>query len=112
MKITKIETFSDRRLCVVRVTTDNGSEGYGQAAPSNADITATVLHRQVARIALGRDAADIDAFVDRAFEANYKFPWSYVSRAVGARLGPQPSKALRSRAASDLRAERSRRSRS
>jgi len=83
MKIAKIETFSTRRLCVVRVTTDEGTEGYGQAAPSNADITATVLHRQVARIALGRDAADIDGFVDRAFEANYKFPWSYVSRAVG-----------------------------
>ena len=83
MKIAKIETFATKQLCVVRVTTDDGNEGYGQAAPFNTDITATVLHRQVARVALGWDAADIDGFVDRAFEANYKFPWSYVSRAVG-----------------------------
>jgi len=71
MKIRKIETFSTRQVCIVRVTTDDGAVGVGQTAPFNADITADVLHRMVARIALGADAADIDTFVDRGFEANY-----------------------------------------
>jgi L-alanine-DL-glutamate epimerase-like enolase superfamily enzyme len=51
-------------------------------APFNADISATVLHRQVAPHALGADASDVDGIVDRVVEANYKFPWSYVCRAA------------------------------
>ena len=82
VKIAQIETFSNRQLCIVRVTTDDEAEGFGQSAPFNADITAGVLHRQIAPVALGADATDIDAFIDRAFEANYKFPWSYISRAA------------------------------
>ena len=49
MRIQSIETFTDRQVTIVRVRTDDGAEGYGQTAPSNADITATVLHRQIAR---------------------------------------------------------------
>lgn len=60
MKIRKIETFTDTFVCFVRVTADDGSEGWGQVAPYNADITAAVLHRQVAPYALGQDAYDID----------------------------------------------------
>jgi L-alanine-DL-glutamate epimerase-like enolase superfamily enzyme len=41
-----------------------------------------VLHRQVARHVLGRDPAQIDALVDRVIDANMKFPWSYVCRAL------------------------------
>ncbi|MBT3287329.1 MAG: mandelate racemase/muconate lactonizing enzyme family protein [Victivallales bacterium] len=83
MQIKRIETFVKApHVCIVRVTTEDGQQGYGQAAPFNADITAIVLHRQVARHALGRDSEDIDGLVDQCFEGNYKFPWSYVSRAV------------------------------
>jgi L-alanine-DL-glutamate epimerase-like enolase superfamily enzyme len=81
-KITSIETFSTRWVCLVRVRTEDGSEGWGQTAPFNADITATVLHRQIAPRALGADAADIGALVERCILAEYKFPWSYVSRAA------------------------------
>jgi L-alanine-DL-glutamate epimerase-like enolase superfamily enzyme len=83
VKISSIETFTHGAISVVRLTTDDGAQGYGQIAPFHADIAATVLHRQVAPVALGSDAADIDGLVDRCFEENYKFPWSYVSRAVG-----------------------------
>lgn len=83
MKIQSIETFTRGPVCVVRVRTDDGAEGTGQIAPYNADISATVLHRTVAPVALGWDAADVDGLVDRCFEAGYKFPWSYLSRAVG-----------------------------
>ena len=82
MKVQSITTFTDRRVGVVRVRTDDGAEGFGQVAPSNADITATVLHRQIAPFVLGADADEIDRIVDRCIEDNYKFPWSYVCRAL------------------------------
>ena len=63
-----------------RPTTDD--EGDGQLSSFEPDITATVLHRQVARHVLGSDPAQIDALVDRVIDANMKFPWSYVCRAL------------------------------
>jgi L-alanine-DL-glutamate epimerase-like enolase superfamily enzyme len=47
-----------------------------------ADISAEVLHRQVAPTALGADPLDVDALVDRIYEDTYKFPGTYVCRAV------------------------------
>ena len=81
-KIKSIETFTSGSLSIVRVRTDSGQEGYGQIAPFNADISATVLHRMVAPLALGKDPAALDTISDRAIEANYKFPWSFVCRAL------------------------------
>lgn len=82
MRIQSIETFATGNVCIVRVRTDDGAEGYGQTSPFNADITATVLHRQIAPLVLGADAEDLDALSDRCIEENYKFPWSYVCRAL------------------------------
>ena len=82
MKIQSIETFTHGQLSIVRVRADDGSEGFGQIAPFNADIAATVLHRQIAPHALGADPSDIAALAARCVEANYKFPWSYVCRAL------------------------------
>jgi L-alanine-DL-glutamate epimerase-like enolase superfamily enzyme len=62
--------------------TDDGAEGWGQISTFNADISATVLHRQVAPQFLGEDPADLDVLVDRCLEATYKFPGSYVCRAL------------------------------
>jgi L-alanine-DL-glutamate epimerase-like enolase superfamily enzyme len=81
-KIKSIETFTSGSLSIVQVRTDSGQEGYGQIAPYNADISATVLHRMVAPLALGQDPAALDALSDRCVEANYKFPWSFVCRAL------------------------------
>src|SRR4030042_1492596 len=81
-KIKSIETFTEGSLSIVRIRTDDGAEGYGQIAPFNADISATVLHRQIAGYVLGKDPADIDAIADECIEENYKFPWSYVCRAL------------------------------
>ena len=54
MKIVKIETFTlAQNNSIVRLTTDDGLQGYGQTAPFNADITVTVLHRQIGPHALG-----------------------------------------------------------
>lgn len=83
MKIATVETFSTRFVGMVRVRTDEGDDGWGQLSPYNADITATVLHRQVAPHALGQDAADIETLVARLPELEHKFPGSYLSRAIG-----------------------------
>ena len=82
MKITSIETFTKDPLCIVRVRTEDGAEGYGQAAPFQADITATVLRRQIAPHVLGADSDAIEAIAERGIEANYKFPGSYICRAL------------------------------
>ncbi len=82
MKIKRIETFSTRDVAMVRVSTDAGAEGWGQISPYNADISALVLHRQVAPHALGQDPADLDALLDRIVEIEFKFPGSYLRRAL------------------------------
>jgi L-alanine-DL-glutamate epimerase-like enolase superfamily enzyme len=83
VKIRRIETFTNEFVCLVRVTTDSGDSGWGQAAPYNADITAQVLHRQVAPHALGQDALDIGALAEAITEREHKFPGSYLRRAIG-----------------------------
>lgn len=82
MKIASVETFSRQNISIVRVRTDDGAEGIGQISPFNADISALVLHRQVAPLALGADALDTGALADRIIEGTYKFPGSYICRAL------------------------------
>jgi L-alanine-DL-glutamate epimerase-like enolase superfamily enzyme len=82
MKIARIETFSSMFVGFLRVTTDSGAQGWGQVSPYNADITAQVVHRQVAPWALGRDALDIDALMDDIPRREHKFPGSYLRRAM------------------------------
>jgi len=80
--ITKVESWTRGAYGFVRVTTADGREGWGQLSSFEPDITATVLHRQVARHVLGSDPARIDDLVDRVIDANMKFPWSYICRAL------------------------------
>ena len=82
MKIQKLETFGNEFVCFVRVTTDTGDTGWGQTATYNADITATIFHRQVAPWALNADALDIDGLVMRIEEKEHKYPGSYRCRAL------------------------------
>lgn len=83
MRITAIETFCDEFVCFVRASVEDGTQGWGQAAPYCADITAQVIHRQVAPHALGRDARGVDAILDLARDREHKFPGSYLRRAMG-----------------------------
>lgn len=83
LTIQKIETFTKGSISVVKLTTNDGSVGWGQISTYDADISAMVLHRKVARHFLGKDPVDIDIHVDRAYELNHKFPWSYICRAIG-----------------------------
>ena len=82
MKIARLETFSNRNVGFVRVTTEDGREGWGQLSPYHSDIAATVFHRQVAPWALGADALDVETLVDAIPEREHKFPGSYLFRAL------------------------------
>jgi L-alanine-DL-glutamate epimerase-like enolase superfamily enzyme len=82
MKITRLETFATEFVCFVRVTCESGATGWGQTSTYNADITATIFHRQVAPWALGANALEIDAVVTRIEEREHKFPGSYRCRAL------------------------------
>jgi L-alanine-DL-glutamate epimerase-like enolase superfamily enzyme len=82
VRIHKLETFANQFVCFVRLTTDSGACGWGQTSTYNADITATIFHRQVAPWALGADAADIEGLVRRIEEREHKFPGSYRCRAL------------------------------
>ena len=61
--IHSIETFSNRFIGLLRVRTEDGSEGWGQVSPYNADITSLVVHRQIAPYALGSGSLDIEKLV-------------------------------------------------
>ncbi len=82
MKITSIESFCTEFVGFVRVTAEDGTQGWGQVATYNADITVEVLHRQVAPWVLGRDTTDLDDLLDIVTEREHKFPGSYLRRAM------------------------------
>lgn len=82
MKIQSIETFTRDHLSFVRMRTDDGLEGWGQMSTFNADISAMVMHRQVAPLALGCDPKDSEPLIDQIIEATYKYPGTYVCRAL------------------------------
>ncbi len=83
MKITRVETFSNRFVGFVRITAEDGAQGIGQVSTYNSDITSLVLHRQVAPYVLGVEFDDIDVLTDKVIEREHKFPGSYMKRALG-----------------------------
>ncbi len=83
MIIKSIETFSNEFVCFVRVTLKDGSQGWGQVAPYYADITAKVVHRQVAPYALGMNGMEIEPILEMVRDREHKFPGSYLRRAMG-----------------------------
>lgn len=82
MRIRRLETFCDRFVGFVRLTTDDGQEGWGQVSPYQADITCRIFHRQIAPHALGADATAIAALSRLIPEREHKFPGSYLMRAL------------------------------
>ncbi|MEO6300839.1 MAG: mandelate racemase/muconate lactonizing enzyme family protein [Paracoccaceae bacterium] len=81
MKITKLETFGNEFVTFTRVTTETGATGWGQLSTYNADITAQVFHRQVARHALGTNVDMMEDTLNLISEREHKYPGSYLRRA-------------------------------
>ena len=83
VKIISIETFCNEFVGFVRITDEQGAQGWGQVSTYNSDITCQVLHRQVAPWVLGVDLVDLDDLLDLVTEKEHKFPGSYLRRAIG-----------------------------
>ncbi len=82
MRIKTIETFCDPFVGFVRVTAEDGSQGWGQVSTYHADITSLILHRQVAPWSLGHNAFDIEGLMALIPEREHKFPGSHLYRAM------------------------------
>ena len=82
MKIISIETFTNEYVGLVRIRTDEGDEGWGQTSTYNSDITAQVVHRQVAPHILGLNGLDIEDLNREVLEREHKFPGTYLYRAL------------------------------
>ena len=91
MKIRRIETFCTPHVGLVRVSGDDGAQGWGQVSTYHADISVTILHRQVAPWVLEKNldddtpqfTAQLGDLVENVFEREHKFPGSHLCRAVG-----------------------------
>ena len=81
-KITKIESFCNEYIGFVRLTNEDGAQGWGQVSTYNSDITCQILHRQVAPWTLGEKTEDLDDLLDLVTEREHKFPGSYLRRAM------------------------------
>jgi L-alanine-DL-glutamate epimerase-like enolase superfamily enzyme len=68
-RIVGVETFSTGDVALVRMRTEDGHDGWGQVAPYHADVSALVLHRQVAPHVLGQDDGDLAGRMARARRA-------------------------------------------
>jgi L-alanine-DL-glutamate epimerase-like enolase superfamily enzyme len=82
MKLKSIETFTTPDVGFVRVTAQDGSQGWGQVSTYHSDITCQILHRQIAPHVLGQDTTDLDDLLDIVAEREHKFPGSYLRRAM------------------------------
>lgn len=82
MRLQKIETFTNEFVGFVRITMEDGAQGWGQVSTYHSDITCQVLHRQVAPWMLGQDITDLDDLLDLVTEREHKFPGSYLRRAM------------------------------
>ena len=81
-KLKSIETFTTPDVGFTRITMEDGAQGWGQVSTYHSDITAQVLHRQVAPWTLGQDTTDLDDLLDLITEREHKFPGSYLRRAM------------------------------
>ena len=82
MKLKSIETFCNMHVGFVRVTSEDGDQGWGQVSTYHSDITCQILHRQVAPWVFGKDTTDLDDLLDLVAEREHKFPGSYLRRAM------------------------------
>jgi len=71
MKIVRVDSYHTPWVCFVKVTAEDGSVGWGQTSPFAADMTADLLHRLVAPIAVGKDSAYIESTIRSCFREDY-----------------------------------------
>ncbi|UTS82522.1 mandelate racemase/muconate lactonizing enzyme family protein [Phaeobacter piscinae] len=81
-RIRRIETFCSPLVGFVRVTSEDGQQGWGQVSTYNSDLTCEILHRQVAPWALGRGMDAMEAVIAEIPLREHKYPGTYLRRAM------------------------------
>ncbi|MFV1528246.1 MULTISPECIES: mandelate racemase/muconate lactonizing enzyme family protein [unclassified Phaeobacter] len=81
-RICRIETFCTPLVGFVRVTSEDGQQGWGQVSTYNSDLTCEILHRQVAPWALGRGMDALEAVITEIPLREHKYPGTYLRRAM------------------------------
>ena len=81
-RITRLETFATPMIGFTRVTAEDGTTGWGQVSTYNSDLTAEILHRQVAPWALGRGMDALEDVIEEIPRREHKFPGTYLCRAM------------------------------
>ncbi|UWR90614.1 mandelate racemase/muconate lactonizing enzyme family protein [Phaeobacter inhibens] len=81
-RIRRIETFCSPLVGFVRVTSEDGRQGWGQVSTYNSDLTCEILHRQVAPWALGRGMDAMEAVMAEIPLREHKYPGTYLRRAM------------------------------
>lgn len=81
-RVTRIETFATPLVGFVRVTTEDGAQGWGQVSTYNSDITCQILHRQVAPWMLGRGVDALEQVIADIPLREHKYPGTYLCRAM------------------------------
>ena len=81
-RIVKIESFCNEIVGFVRLTNEDGAQGWGQVSTYNSDITCQILHRQVVPWTIGKKTEDLDDLLDLVTEREHKFPGSYLRRTM------------------------------
>ena len=82
IKIKTLETFTTNYVSVVRLTMNDGSQGWGQMSTYCSDITTQIFHRQVAPHILSKVFTDFEDMENLILEREHKFPGSYLLRAI------------------------------
>ena len=85
-RIVKDRQLHHRDVGFVRVTMEDGAQGWGQVSTYHADITCTVLHRGRSRHGFWAAMRPTSTtLMDWVTEREHKFPGSYLRRAMGGR---------------------------
>ena len=86
VKIKTLETFSNKYVSFVKITTDTNDVGWGQMSTYNADITSQIFHRQVSPWSIGleldEEKPNFSDHLQIILEREHKFPGSYLLRAL------------------------------
>ena len=82
IKIKKLESFTTKYVSAVRLTMEDGSQGWGQMSTYFATITSKIFHQQIAPHVIGKEFNNFTDLENLILEREHKFPGSYVLRAL------------------------------
>lgn len=71
VKVTGLNTFKLRDALYVKVTSDSGISGWGEASPNNPDLVETFVHTGMKQHVLNRNVWDAEPMWDDMFYSNH-----------------------------------------